>query len=428
MNSDLSAPCSRSLSRNVVLLLALAIVTGCGASAQTFSIIYSLPVSANTPWGSLTMDAAGNIYGTTTQSHTQSGTAFELKKWSGSWLFSSLITFTQPDGITPDAGLTIGPGGALYGTTIDGGTYNAGTVYALRPPQTFCRSVNCAWSRTVVYSFGAPGDAAYPYLGNLVFDAAGNMYGTTSEGGVFNMGAVFELVRAGGGNWTERVLYSFAGGSDGSGPATGIAFDAAGNLYGTTEGGGNSGCGNSGCGTVYKLTPSGSGWAETVLHKFSGVSDGNDPVGGVIFDRSGNMYGSTAQGGPNQGGTIFELSPNGAGWNYSLLYVLTEGEYGPGGGPTGSLVLDSSGALLGTTLLLGEYSVGNIFKLTHQGGNWIYTDLHDFIPFDNEDGEEPIGTPILDSSGNLYGTTTGGGAIECSFEVQCGTVWKLTPQ
>ena len=413
--------------RSLVLVFALAIAAVSGARAQTFSIIYNLPVSANSPWGSLTMDAAGNLYGTTTVSNSESGTAFELKNRSPFWLFSPLLTFTAPDGMTPDSGLTIGPGGALYGTTIDGGTFNSGTVYSLRPPQTFCRSVNCPWSRTVVYSFGASGDGAYPYLGNLVFDSAGNMYGTTSEGGAFNQGTVFELSRSGGGNWTERVLYSFAGGSDGSGPATGITFDAAGNIYGTTEGGGNPGCGNSGCGTVYKLTPSGSGWTETVIYKFSGASDGYLPVGGVIFDHSGNMYGSTAQGGANLGGTIFELSPNGNAWTYSLLYALTQGIFGPGG-PTGSLVLDSSGALYGTTIEDGANGVGNIFKLTHQGGTWIYADLHDFTPFDDQDGEEPVGTPILDAHGNLYGTTIGGGSQECSFEVQCGTVWKLTPQ
>ena len=151
------------------------------------------------------------------------------------------------------------------------------------------------------------------------------------------------------------------------------------------------------------------------------------PVGGVIFDRSGNMYGSTAQGGSNSGGTIFELSPNGAGWAFSLLHALDQGMFGAGG-PTGNLVLDSSGALLGTRIENGGNAVGNIFKLTHQSGTWTYTDLHDFTPFDDQDGEEPVGTPILDANGNLDGTTLGGGSQECSFEVQCGTVWKLTPQ
>jgi uncharacterized repeat protein (TIGR03803 family) len=427
MHSYLSATGSRLQARSIVLLFSLAIAAVSGARAQTFSIIFNLPLSANSPWGSLTMDAAGNFYGTTTLSDTESGTAFELKNSRGSWLFSPLLTFTQPDGMTPYSGLTIGPGGALYGTTADGGTFNDGTVYALRPSQTFCREVLCPWSRTVVYSFGASGDGAFPYLGSLVFDRAGNMYGTTMQGGTFNQGTVFELSRSGGGNWTENVLYSFAGGSDGSTPASGITFDATGNIYGTTEGGGHSGCGSSGCGTVYKLTPSGSGWTETVIYKFSGAADGNSPVGGVIFDQSGNIYGDTAQGGPNSGGTVFEMSPNGSGWAYSLLYGFTEGEFGPGG-PTGNLVLDGTGALFGTTIMDGAFGVGNIFKLTRQDGTWTYTDLHDFIPFDQQDGEEPIGTPILDASGNLYGTTTGGGSQDCGFEVQCGTVWKLTPQ
>ncbi|HKD83664.1 MAG TPA: choice-of-anchor tandem repeat GloVer-containing protein [Terriglobales bacterium] len=426
MHSYLSTALSRHQAKNIVLLFALAITAVSGARAQTFSIIFNLPLSANSPWGSLMMDQAGNIYGTTTLSNTESGTAFKLKNSRGSWLFNPLLTFTQPDGMTPYSGLTVGPGGALYGTTVDGGTFNAGTVYALRPPQTFCRSVTCPWSRTLVYSFGAGGDGAYPYLGSLIFDSAGNMYGSTIGGGSLNQGTVFELSRSGGGNWTEKVLYSFAGGSDGAAPASAITFDAAGNIHGTTENGGNSSC-SSGCGTVYKLTPSGSNWTETVIYRFSGVSDGNFPVGGIIFDAAGNMYGSTAQGGPNVGGTIFELSPNGGGWTYAQLYALTQGIFGPGG-PTGNLVLNSSGALLGTTITDGANGVGNVFKLTHQGSTWTYADLHDFTAFDDQDGEEPVGTPILDAGGNLYGTTLGGGSQGCSFEVQCGTVWKVTPQ
>jgi uncharacterized repeat protein (TIGR03803 family) len=427
MHRHLSVVMSNHKAMRIVILFTFAIAVVSGGHAQTFSIIFNLPPSANSPWGSLTMDAAGNLYGTTTLSETESGTAFELKNSRGSYLFRPLLTFIQPDGMTPYAGLTFGPGGALYGTTGDGGTYNAGTVYALRPPRTFCRAVSCPWSRTVVYSFGASGDGSFPYLGSLVFDSAGNMYGTTIQGGTFNQGTVFELSRSGGGNWTEKVLYSFAGGSDGSAPASGITFDAAGNIYGTTDGGGNSGCGSSGCGTVYKLTPSGSDWTETVLYKFSGATDGYFPVGGVIFDQSGNMYGSAAQGGPNLGGTLFELSPNGGRWIFSLLYAIPQGIFGPGG-PTGNLVLDSSGALLGTTIEDGANGAGNIFKLTHQGGTWTYTDLHDFTPFDDQDGVEPIGTPIIDAAGNLYGTTSAGGSQDCGFEIQCGTVWKLTPQ
>src|SRR5215472_8579168 len=141
MHSYLSTALSRHQAKNIVLLFALVITAVSGARAQTFSIIFNLPLSANSPWGSLMMDQAGNIYGTTTLSNTESGTAFKLKNSRGSWLFNPLLTFTQPDGMTPYSGLTVGPGGALYGTTVDGGTFNAGTVYALRPPQTFCRSV-----------------------------------------------------------------------------------------------------------------------------------------------------------------------------------------------------------------------------------------------------------------------------------------------
>ena len=412
--------------RNFILLLALTIAAFPGARAQTFSIIFNLPVSANMPWGALTLDAAGNLYGTTMLSNNQNGTAFQLKNSHGTYLFTPLITFTEPGGSVPYAGMTFGPGGALYGTTGNGGTYDAGTVYALRPPRTLCRTINCPWSRTVVHSFGGSGDGAVPYLGSLVFDASGNMYGTTSGGGAFAMGTVFELSRNGDGTWTEQVLYSFTGGADGFGPGSSVAFDAAGNIYGTA-GGGNTSCGTSGCGVVYKLTHSGSGWAGSVIYRFSGAADGEYPLGGVIFDQAGNMYGGTLQGGPNLGGTIYELSPNGVGWSFTLVYAIPEGLYGPGG-PIGNLVLDSTGALLGTTFQDGALGSGNIFKLTRQNGIWTYTDLHDFDAFDTQNGSEPVGTPILDASGNLYGTTSGGGTQDCGFEIQCGTVWKLTPQ
>src|ERR1035437_1017268 len=207
-------------------------------------------------------------------------------------------------------------------------------------------------------------------------------------------------------------------------PQSGVIFDSAGNLYGTTQGGGTGGCG-----TVYELSPSSSGWTEKVLYNFQCgfSSDGQYPIGGLIFDAAGNLYGTTNFAGANNGGTVFELSPLGGGnWTFHLLYSLSYNGtfdfllYGP----TGTLAMDSSGSLYGTTVMDGAFGGGSVFKLTPSHGGWTYTSLHDFGG--GSDGGNPFGNVVLDASGNVYGTAGVGGLSGCEG-LGCGVVWKITP-
>jgi uncharacterized repeat protein (TIGR03803 family) len=266
----------------------------------------------------------------------------------------------------------------------------------------------------VLHRFTGGSDGAYPFSGDLVFDKAGNLYGTASAGGLgcqYACGTVFELSPSMG-SWTETTIYSFTGGNDGEYPAGGVIFDKAGNLYGTTQEGGSTGGG-----TVFELTPSGSGWTETTLSTFG--SDGYHPQGGLIFDSSGNLYGTTVFGGPGGGGVVYELTPSNGSWVATVLYGLTGYE-----GPMDSLAMDAGGNLYGTSSLTGFYGKGQVFKLAPSNGGWVFSDLHSFTG--GGDGEFPIGNVVLDAGGNIYGTTFLGG-LESDCTGGCGVVFKITP-
>jgi uncharacterized repeat protein (TIGR03803 family) len=273
---------------------------------------------------------------------------------------------------------------------------------------------------------GTSDDGAFPEHGDLTFDQAGNIYGTTSAGDMQGAGTVYELTPSGSG-WTEKVIYPFTGGQDGEYPYAGVIFDKAGKLYGTTYVGGhlalqcNSFGGSYGCGTVFQLTPSGSGWTENVIYDFQGGgSDGFSPIAGLIFDQSGNLYGTTSNGSSEYGGTAFELSPSNGAWIFSPLYSFIGSFFGACG-PYANLVMDAAGNLYGTTYCSGGYAFGSVFKLTPSSPTWIYTSLHDFTG--GNDGRWPISNVTFDASGNLYGTASGG--LGCSGA--CGTVWEITP-
>jgi len=412
-----SLPCTISGVARVALAVAIVFVlTGSAtqsAQAQTYKVIYNFTLNGTgfQPYAGLTMDAAGSLYGTTSGGVNGPGTVFELTPKGSGWVFSLLHRFgAVGDGALPWAGVAFGPDGTLYGTTASGGVSGNGTVFNLSPPTTICRAVTCPWTETVLYSFTG-GNDANPALGDLVFDPAGNIYGTTIPAGG---GVVYQLAPSGN-DWTENVLHTFGSPGDGAQPAGGVILDDAGNLYGTTVYGGASGAG-----TVFKLTYSaGLGWTETILYGFQGGNDGSEPYAGLIFDSSGNLYGTTTGGGQGGGGVVFELTPSGSGWNYILLHSFT-GSYGP----LGPLIMDSAGSLYGTTYGDGADGAGNIFELTPSGGGWTYTSLHDFST-DRHDGSNPIGNVILDSHGNLYGTTSNGGT-GCRYN-NCGVVWEITP-
>ena len=198
--------------------------------------------------------------------------------------------------------------------------------------------------------------------------------------------------------WTESIVYSFTGGQGGKGPFSGVIFDNLGNLYGTNESGGAYGFG-----TVYQLTPSGSGWTENTLHSFSGGNDGAHPWGGLLFDNSGNFYG-TSSGGEGGYGTVFQLTHSNGNWTYTVIHNFTGSD---GQGPVDNLIMDANGSLYGTVLDGGAHGYGSVFKLTPSEGSWTCISLHDF---DGGDGGSPFGSLGLDRSGSLYGTTYSGGS------------------
>jgi uncharacterized repeat protein (TIGR03803 family) len=372
---------------------------------------FNVYVDGGGPRSGLTMDQAGNFYGTA----TVGGIVYELTPSNSGWIYNVIYSFTgSDDGYSPTGTLTIGPDGALYGTTeFGGGTgcsvqVGCGTVFRLQ------RSPKGDWTETVLYRFTGGADGSFPN-GGLILDRAGNLYGTTGQGWD-PKGVVYELTPSNG-EWTQTILYTFTGGSDGASPAAGLIFDGAGNLYGTTRFGGSSSSG-----TAFQLTPGVSGWKESVLHSFQGGNDGDQPWSSLIFDQAGNLYGTTSDGGTGAGGTVFELTPSNGNWTYTLLYDL------PGfslGGPHAELTIDADGSLYGTTITGGAYRFGTVFKLARSKEVWAYTPLHDFDG-SGTDGNGPFSTVTFDESGKLYGTTYNGGSGPCSGG-GCGIVFQLTP-
>jgi uncharacterized repeat protein (TIGR03803 family) len=254
------------------------------------------------------------------------------------------------------------------------------------------------WQEAVLHSFD-DSDGAYPYAG-LVIDKSGNLYGTTQYGGQSGYGTVFELSETSSG-WQETVLHSFNGG-DGANPYAGLIIDKLGHLYGTTlDLGDVSACPNTdGCGTVFELSESSTGWRETVLHSFNG-SDGANPYAGLVMGNSGSLYGTTYSGGQYGLGTAFELSKTGSGWQQTALYSFNGSD---GANPWAGLVIDKSGNLYGTTFWGGQYDDGTVFELSETSTGWQETMLYSFTTQAN-----PVAALVLDSQDHLYGTTTGGG-------------------
>jgi uncharacterized repeat protein (TIGR03803 family) len=411
-------------------------MTGTRAAAQTENVLYNFTFNNNgadgiDPVASLIFDASGNLYGTTNQGGTYNdGTVFELTpQVGGVWTETVLHSFQGTDGAGPgrNGGLIFDAAGNLYGMATGGGAYGYGTVFELTP------SAGGGWTATVLHDFAYGGtDGAYP-SGGLIFDAAGNLYGTTnwggtgpctSEGNLVGCGTVFELSPKAGGVWAERVLHSFGHGTDGTFPVAGLVSDATGNLYGVAYEGGTGPCsrtGNPGCGIVFELTPkAGGGWAEKVLHHFN-LTDGGWPVGSLIFDAAGNLYGMTNGGGAHDWGTAFELMHRaGGGWAEKILHNFDESG-SSGASPYAGLIFDSAGSLYGTTSAYGAGGYGTAFELKPTAaGGWTEKVLHDFSG-SPKNGTSPLDSLIFDAAGNLYGTTSGGGTSGW------GTVFEIRP-
>ncbi len=401
-----------------VLILAAVIFLSLPMQAQTFAVLHTFTSGSDgaTPDGTLTVDAAGNLYGTASAggftgnncTTTGCGTVFKLTHRGSGWTFTPLYAFQgNADASGPLAGVTIGPNGSLYGTTQYGGSSNDGAVYNLRPPSHATGSFLGGWNDTVLYSFAGAADGANPQYGSLVFDPAGNMYGTTEEGGVQCSGSnycgtMFELSPAGSG-WTKSSAYAFPGNSDGSNPVSGVVLDSSGNLYGTTPFAAFNG-------VAYELSPTQQGWAETSLYQFL---FGVFPFGGVILGPPGVLYGTTLD-------TVYELSLSGGQWNYDILYVFS-GTYGPWAG----LSQDASGNLYGTSCDDGAHGNGSVFKLTPSGNEWTTTILYSFTG--GTDGSCPRAGVTLGANGNLFGAASTGGLQGGCGGAGCGTVWEITP-
>lgn len=396
------------------MLLVGALATA-AAQAQTITTLHDFTggPDGSGPQAGVALDRAGNVYGVTPYGGSRMGdcvalggcgVVYRAAPRNGAWTFTPLHIFRGgDDGAEPWSTVTVGPDGALYGTTLIGGgpgcSNSCGTVFRLAPSAQFCHMALCPWTETIIYRFANdPNGLGLPFAG-VIFDAAGNLYGITG-GSANGGGAVFKLTPTGG-SWTLSVLYNLQSATDGTLSMGTLAMDAAGNLYGTTTFGGANGDG-----TVFELVRSGAGYTFNLLYTFTGRNDGGDPEAGVVLDAAGNIFGDTAY-----GGGVFELTRSGSGWNYSVIVPFLGGVEPP-------ISLDSAGNIYGTGNADGSHGLGSVFKLTYSNGVWTHNIIYSFGGGD--DGVLPLSSVAFDSNGNMYGTTNYGGSGH-------GTVWQLTP-
>ena len=414
-----------------IALLSLAVTTPSFAAGKE-KVLYSFCSANNCADGQgpspVTFDKAGNLYGTTVEGGANisscaagwgCGTVFELIPNNGTWTEKVLYNFCSADNCTdgenPAGGVILDGSGNLYGTTCCGGAHGGGTVFELTPD-------NGQWTYKVLHDFDLKYGAS---ASGLVFDAGGNLYGTTQAGGNHGGGTAFELIPSNG-QWTEKVLYNFCGASncpDGLEPETGVILDTAGNLYGTTPYGGR---GNGG--VVFELTLNNGKWTYEVLHRLN-EKDGYAPSH-LMLDAAGNLYGTTFHGGVVGWGTVFELIPNNGQWAFKVLHDFNR-KYG--GDSASGLIQDNAGNLYGMTLLGGGHSsrgcdgfgCGTAFELVPGNGRWTEKVLHAFSG--GRDGGEPEGVLVPDAARNLYGATAEGGPPGCYNNFGCGVVFEITP-
>jgi uncharacterized repeat protein (TIGR03803 family) len=389
---------------NIVVLCALTLITmllSPAARAQSFNVLLNFDgTNGNSPLAGLVMDSSQNLYGTSNAGgQYNQGAVFKANR-SGEEVILHSFAGGATDGASPEDSLIFDTAGNLYGTTFNGGPANAGTVFKMSSKGAI----------HLMYSFAGGSDGANP-IARLAIDKNGNLYGTTSAGGTYGNGTVFAVSAAG----KHSVLYSFGTGTDGAIPYAGITLDAKGHLYGTTSAGGSTGNG-----TVFELIRSSSGWTETILHNFELQDDGGTPYAGLVFDHAGNLYGAATQGGSggtNGGGTVFELSPSAGSWTFTVLYGL----YGWNiSGTFRDLLVDpKTGVVYGTTHCDGSYDAGTVYSLTPSSGTWSYTQLYTFTG--GSDGLYSFSNLVMDNGGNLYGTTNEGGANGG------GVIFKVAP-
>jgi uncharacterized repeat protein (TIGR03803 family) len=357
------------------------VAVSCATGTETTLYAFGTYLDGSNPRAGLIMDSAGNFYGTTSSAGALGhGTVFKMTPAGTETTLYSFAGGTA-DGGTPYSGVIMDSAGNLYGSTLFGGANDDGTVFKLTPTGT----------ETVLHSFsGGTTDGWSPY-GGVVMDGAGNLYGTTRYGGSPGPGTVYKITPAG----TESLLYSFDA-VNGANPGAGLIIDNAGNLYGTTVNNGGNGYGS---GAVFKVTPAG---AITDLYSFMGTNPGvtnygTNPWAELIMDSAGNLYGTTYGGGTYNFGTVFKVSPTG---QETVLYSFAGGTT-DGAHPEAGLLMDSAGNLFGTTYDAGASNVGIVFMISASGKETV---LHHFAG-DKTDGGNPLGTLVMGSDGNLYGTT-----------------------
>lgn len=412
-------PCSpessaRQLPLTVLAAFVVAILAISPVQAQTLTVLHAFNgADGANPGTGLSMDSDGNLYGTTYLGGANDfGNVYKLKRSGENWLMTPLYNFTgQDDGSEPITTLTIAPDGTLYGASGGGQGIGAccGAVFHLQPSPHTPKSVLAPWDITLLHHFVGT-DGKVP-SGSLYFDPSGNIFGATIEGGSNSNGVIYELSPSGSG-YIQTILFDAPASGNETYPWGDLTPDGSGNLFGVFEG-------VEPPGSVFELSPSGSGWTLNVIYAFTGGSDGKEPMGGLIRDQQGNLYGTTwmgGDGGGEGGGTIFELSPSNGGWTFTLLYSFPWPA-----SPTHKLLLDAAGNLYGTTQSGGTWSDGMVYKLTRPsgGGQWSYSTLYSFT--DGKDGANPFCNLIFDANGNLYGTAGDGGAN--GF----GVAFELTP-
>ena len=377
-----------------------------GRSSSPETILYAFKGGSDGafPYAGLYADKSGDLFGTTDGGGSSDlGTVF---KFSASGSESVVHSFKgAPDGALPYSTLVEGKKGVLYGTTYSGGAFDDGCAFELVPTAS-------GYLENVIYSFsGSAGDGGNPYAG-LLYDAkSGALYGTTLYGGAYGPGSVFKLVPTPSG-WTESIVYSFEGGSDGAIPYAGLVEDKSGALYGTTILGGPGGNG-----TVYKLTPASGSYTESILYGFTGTNgDGQYPFG-TLTASGAYLYGTTLDGGANGDGLVFAVKAKGGSNAESALYSFQGGN--DGANPMGGVIVAKGGTLYGMTSNGGEYSAGTLFALTRTHKTYAESVVYAFGGY--PDGGSPFGGPIETKSGTLEGLTFNGG-----YDGD-GTIFAVTP-
>lgn len=410
---------SHKLSLPLLPTLFAAVALGVAANANAqMTALHSFGSSATDgiePYAGVTFDEFGNLYGTTIEGGTDGlGAVFELSpQLGGGWSEQVLYSFggTNGNGFLSN-GVILDSSGNLYGIASFGGSHGYGLVYEL------ARAANGTWNQHILHNFNNNGDGRNPF-GNLVFDASGNLYGSTVGGGTYGGGTVFELERKNGGSWAEKILHSFNfNGKDGTLPAASLIFDSAGNLYGTASNGGLRSSG-----AVFELIHEAAGsWKEKILYAFHrNTTDGREPSSSLVFDASGNLYSTTREGGVDGFGTVFELIPQAnGGWSESVIHSFDQNGT-DGATPLGGLIFDDAGNIYGTTLLGGPYNGGTVYELTNSSAGWTESILFSLSDSNGQPAFPGAGL-VFGADGNLYGTTTGGGIYSSE-----GTVFALTP-